>query len=63
MSAAIQSRLKALENASSPIRRCWIVPIRTGESPADALLSHERDPDLAGHAFVMLPLKRDEVLA
>ncbi len=63
MSATIQRRLTALGATGSPTKTCWIVPMRTGESAGDARLRHKRDPELAWRTFVMLPLKRDEVLA
>lgn len=41
--------------------KCWIAAIQAGETAAEALLRHARDPELAGHAFAMLPLKLDEL--
>ncbi len=61
MNDTIQRRLAALEAALRPARCCWIAAIQAGETTAEALQRHARDPALAGHAFVLLPLKRGEV--
>lgn len=61
MNGTIQRRLVVLETALRPTRRCWIAAIEAGETAAEALHRHARDPALAGHAFVLLPLKLDEL--
>jgi hypothetical protein len=63
MRSLIRRRLTVLEAALRPTRSCWIMPIQIGETAADALHRHARDPELTGHAFVMLPLKRRELSA
>ena len=45
------------------VRRCWIAAIEAGKTAAEALHRHACNPELVGHAFVMLPLKRREVAA
>lgn len=57
MNGTIQWRLTALETALRPTRGCWIQPIQIVESTEQALLRHARDPELAGRAFVLLPVK------
>ena len=61
MSTPLLRRVAALETALRPTRRCWIEPIQIGESTGQALHRHARDPELVGHAFVLLPLKLDEL--
>jgi hypothetical protein len=63
MSGLIQRRLTALETALMPTRRCWIAAIEACETTAEALHRHARDPELAGRAFALLPVKRGEVPA
>jgi len=63
MSGTIQRRLAALEAAYRPSRSCWIGAIQSGETAAEAMHRHARDPELAGRAFVLLPVKRGEVPA
>jgi hypothetical protein len=58
MNGTIQRRLTVLETALRPTRGCWILPIQIGESTEQALLRHARDPELAGRAFALLPVKR-----
>lgn len=61
MNGTIQSRLMALEAALRPTRSCWIAAIQAGESAEQALQRHAKDPALAEHAFMLLPMKRSEV--
>ena len=63
MNGTIQRRLMALEAAHRTTKRCWIAAIEAGETTAEALHRHARDPELAGRAFVLLPVKRGEVPA
>lgn len=63
MIGTLERRLTALETALRPTRRCWIESIQIGESTEQALHRHARDPELVGHAFVLLPMKRREVSA
>jgi hypothetical protein len=61
MTALLLKRLAASEAALRPTRRCWIAAIEAGETTAEALHRHARDPELVGHAFVLLPMKLDEL--